>query len=156
MSANKQQVPKVNMDKGNIEILIVDDEPCICSALDRILSIEGYRVRTALDGETALKLCREKSPDVLLLDLMMPGMDGREVCQRVRESGTATRIIYFTAKADNTDPPGLKQLRNEVDALITKPCSVKTLLSRLQNVLEGTQQINKAVNVNPGVAAGKL
>jgi len=139
------------MDKDNIEILIVDDEPCICSALDRILSIEGYHVRTALDGETALKLCREKSPDVLLLDLMMPGMDGREVCHRVRESEAPTRIIYFTAKADSADSPGLKQLRNEVDALITKPCSVKTLLSKLQSVLRGTQQVNKKVNINPGV-----
>ena len=139
------------MVEDNTQILIVDDEPSICSALHRILSIEGYQVRTALDGETALKLCREKAPDVLLLDLMMPGMDGREVCRRVRKSATATHIIYFTAKTDSADPPGLRQLRHEADALITKPCTVKTLLSKIQSVLKGAQQLKKAVDVNPGV-----
>lgn len=143
------------MIKDNIEILIVDDEPCICKALDRILTIEGYQVRTALDGETALKLCREKSPDVLLLDLMMPGMDGREVCQRVRESASATHIIYFTAKADSADPCGFKQLRHEADALITKPCSAKTLLSRVHSVIQGTQPVRKPVDVIPGAVINR-
>ena len=126
------------MVTGNAEVLIVDDEPHLRSALHRILTREGYCVRTAPDGETALELCRQKMPDVLLLDVIMPGMDGREVCRRVRESAVATHIIYFTAQTDSDSLPGLRQLRHEVDALITKPCTTKTVLSKVRNVLEGT------------------
>jgi len=125
------------MVTGNADILIVDDEPYLCSALHRILTREGYHVRTAPDGETALELCRQKAPDVLLLDVMMPGMDGREVCRRVRESAVATHIIYFTARTDSTGLPKLRQLRHEADALIAKPCTTKTILSKVKDVLEG-------------------
>lgn len=125
------------MVEGDAEVLIVDDEPHLCSALLRILTREGYQVRTALDGETALELCRQKAPDVLLLDVMMPGMDGREVCRRVRESAVATRIIYFTARADSAGSPRLRQLRHEADALIAKPCTTEMILSKVRNVLEG-------------------
>ena len=125
------------MVTGNAEILIVDDEPHLCSALHRLLTREGYHVRTAPDGETALEFCRQKAPDVLLLDVMMPGMDGREVCRRVRESAAATHIIYFTAQTDSTSRPRLRQLRHEADALIAKPCTTKIILSTVRNVLEG-------------------
>ena len=118
-------------------ILIVDDEPHLCSAMYRILTREGYCVRTAPDGETALELCRQKTPDVLLLDVMMPGMDGREVCRRVRESKVATYIIYFTARTDSADVPKLRQLRREADDLIAKPCTTKMILSKVRNVLGG-------------------
>ncbi|MBL7165077.1 MAG: response regulator [Dehalococcoidales bacterium] len=125
------------MVTGNAEILIVDDEPHLCDVLHRILTREGYQVRTAPDGETALELCRQKAPDVLLLDVMMPGMDGREVCRRVRESEVATHIIYFTARTDSAGLPKLRQLRHEADALIAKPCTTKMILSKVRNVLEG-------------------
>jgi two-component system alkaline phosphatase synthesis response regulator PhoP len=125
------------MVTGNADILIVDDEPYLCSALHRILTREGYCVRTASDGETALELCRQKAPDVLLLDVMMPGMDGREVCRRVRESAVATHIIYFTARTDSAGLPRLRQLRQEADALIAKPCTTRTILAKVRNVLEG-------------------
>jgi len=125
------------MVTDDTEILIVDDEPHLCSALHRILTREGYCVRTAPDGETALELCQQKAPDVLLLDVMMPGMDGREVCRRVRESATATYIIYFTARTDSTGLPRLRQLRHEADALIAKPCTTRMILAKVRNVLEG-------------------
>ena len=79
------------MVAGNPQILVVDDELHMCNVLRRILEKEGYRVITAPDGKSALQLIKEKKPDVILLDLMMPGIDGREVCHRVREISTTTQ-----------------------------------------------------------------
>ncbi len=119
------------------QVLIVDDELRMCNVLRRILEKEGYRVRTVLDGETALHLTKEKEPDVILLDLMMPGINGREVCRRVREFSPKTQIIYFTAKVE-PDPLALKELRSEADAFITKPATSKQILSRVSGVMKGT------------------
>jgi len=122
------------------QVLVVDDEPHLCSALRRILEKEGYNVLTAPDGETALRLTREKKPDVILLDIVMPGTDGREVCQRVREFSTTTQIIYFTATVEPTSPFRLKELRSEADAVIAKPATGKQILSRVSRVLQGCSQ----------------
>ena len=121
-------------------ILVVDDEPHICNVLRRILEKEGYKVITAPGGRTALQLIKEKKPDVILLDLMMPGMDGREVCRRVREFSTTTQIIYFTAKVEPIDPLKSKELRREVDAFITKPASSRQILSKVSGVLQGSRR----------------
>ena len=119
------------------KVLVVDDELHLCNILRRILEREGYRVITAPDGEAALRLTEEEKPDVILLDLMMPGIDGREVCHRVREFSAATQIIYFTAKVMLTDPLKLKELHHEADAFITKPATSKQILSKVSGVLQG-------------------
>ena len=128
------------MTAGSPLVLVVDDEFHMCNILRRILEKEGYRVITALDGETALKVTREKNPDVILLDLVMPGIDGREVCRRVREFSPATQIIYFTAKVEPVDPLQLKELRREADAFIAKPATSKQILSSVNGVLQGSRQ----------------
>ena len=115
-------------------ILIVDDEPHMRNVLRRILKKEGYKAITAPDGESALRLTKEKNPDAILLDIMMPGLDGQEVCQRIRETSPATRIIYFTAKVE-PDTFKLKELQRDADAFITKPAASKQLLSAISNVL---------------------
>lgn len=117
-------------------VLVVDDEIHMCHVLRRILEKEGYKVITAPDGEKALRLTKEKKPDVILLDLMMPGINGREVCQRVREFSTKTQIIYFTAKVE-PDPLKLRELRSEADAFIAKPATSKQILSKVSSVLPG-------------------
>ncbi len=127
------------MVKTSPLVLIVDDELQMCNVLRRILKKEGYRVITVLDGETALQLTKENKPDLILLDLMMPGIDGREVCRRVRKSSSKTQVIYFTAKAES-DPRALKELRSEADAFIAKPATSKQILSRVSNVLENARQ----------------
>ncbi len=127
------------MVKTNPLVLIVDDELHMCNVLRRILKKEGYMVITAPDDKTALQLTRESKPDVILLDLMMPGIDGREVCQRVREFSTKTQVIYFTAKVE-PDPLKLKELRSEADAFIVKPATSKQILSSVNRVLEGARQ----------------
>jgi len=118
-----------------VNILVVDDEVHLCDAVHRILSRHGYRVRTATDGHTALELLREKAPDVLLLDIVMPGIGGREILQKVREAAPATRIIYFTARAEVAGSRGLKDLRREADAFIAKPVTAKRIVDKVRNVL---------------------
>ena len=122
------------MATSNPLVLVVDDEPRMCDAIQRILKKEGYSVIRAPDGETALRLMKEKNPAVLLLDIMMPGIDGREVCRRIRELSTKTQVIYFTAKVEQ-DPTKLKELRSEADAFITKPATSKQILFRVSRVL---------------------
>jgi len=122
------------------KVLVVDDELHLCNVLRRILEREGYKVITAPDGEAAIQFTEEEKPDVILLDLMMPGMDGREVCRKVREFSATTQIIYFTAKVMLTDPLELKELHREADAFITKPATSKQILSKVSGVLQGTHQ----------------
>ena len=128
------------MVKTNTLVMVVDDEPSMCDILQRILTKDGYKVITASDGKRALKLAKEKKPDVILLDLMLPGIDGREVCPRVREFSAASRIIYLTAKAAPTDPSELKEFLTEVDAFIAKPATSKQILSTASRVLIAARQ----------------
>jgi len=116
-------------------ILVVDDEINMRNILRRILEKEGYQVLTAPDGETALRIIKAREPEVILLDLMMPGIDGREVSWRVREFSPSTRIIYFTAKTELTSPLKVKELHKGADAFIAKPATSKRILSMVDNML---------------------
>ena len=113
-------------------VMLVDDEPHICGAISRILEREGYEVIATHDGESALRLNQEKKPQVILLDIMMPGMDGREVCRRLRQNSSDTRIIYFTAKVDVDK----RKLQNDADGLIAKPAASKQILSVIGSALQ--------------------
>jgi len=121
------------------KILIVDDEPHLRTGLRRILNKEGYEAMIAADGETALKLAEEKKPDIVLLDIIMPGMDGREVCRRLREVAVETQIIYLTAKAEPNGPLHAKYPRGEADAFIAKPATSKRILSKIESMLHSAQ-----------------
>ncbi len=123
------------MGKRDKLIMVVDDELTMCRILERILLGEGYKVVVATNGETALKLFEEHTPDVVLLDLMLPGMNGQEICRRMQGASAATKIIYLTAKAPSTDPFELRKLKNEADGLIAKPASQKQILAGIQKVL---------------------
>jgi len=122
-------------------VLVVDDEMPMCIVLKRILESAGYRVWTADNGTEALEIAGDIKPDVVLLDLMMPGMSGREICQRVRVTSPSSRVIYFTAKVES-DLQKLKELRREADRLIAKPASSKTILTGVSSVLNKTQGVN--------------
>jgi CheY-like chemotaxis protein len=132
---------QVNMDKTQAKkegklILVVDDEPNMCNILQRLLESEGYRVIIALDGEAALEIIPRTQPDLILLDIMMPGMDGREVCKRARQI-CDSRIIYFTARADLAKPEKVRELSSEANAFLTKPASTRRILSVVEATLAG-------------------
>jgi DNA-binding response OmpR family regulator len=123
------------MNRKDPLILVVDDEVHLCNILYRILTGYGYRVKVVTDGKSALDMVEKENPDVMILDLMMPGVDGREVCSVVRQISTKTRVIYFSAKVE-PDSVRLKELRNEADSFITKPATAKKLLTIVERVLK--------------------
>ncbi len=116
-------------------ILVADDEPYVLRSLEFILKKEGYRVLTATDGQEALEKIREERPDLVLLDIQMPRMDGNTVCQTLREA-PATRdlhIIMITAKGQEVDR--LQALESGADEFITKPYSPRKLVDRVREIL---------------------
>ncbi len=123
------------MTTSAAHILIVDDEPHLRTALQRILELEGYRVDTAGDGQSALDMVKKEAPDLLLVDIMMPGISGREVCQEVRRIAPAAKVIYFTAKAEPMNPSALRELGQEADALLAKPSTTRRIVSKVKEVL---------------------
>jgi DNA-binding response OmpR family regulator len=123
------------MNRKEPTILVVDDEVHLCNILYRILTAHDYRVKIVTDGKSALEMVEKISPDVIILDLMMPGVDGREVCSVVRQISSKTRVIYFSAKVE-PDSARLKELRQESDSFIAKPATAKKLLSIVEKVLK--------------------
>jgi two-component system response regulator RegX3 len=113
-------------------ILLVDDEEPLRASLTFTLIKEGFAVTTAADGPTALQLVFEKSPDVILLDLMLPGMDGIEVCQRIRERSDVP-ILMLTARDHVSDK--VQGLEIGADDYVTKPFNSRELLARIRTVI---------------------
>ena len=120
------------------KILVVEDEPDLLDLVVYNLRKEGYRALRAETGEKALELARDERPDLVLLDLMMPGVDGLEVCRRLR-AGEATRdipIIMVTARAEEGD--AVVGLSVGADDYVKKPFGVRELLARVRTVLRRT------------------
>lgn len=117
-------------------VLMVDNDVRILRMMQHILELEGYHVLRASDGETAINLFDEETPDLVLLDIMMPGMDGYTVCQRIREFSLIP-VIMVTAK-DN-DEEKVKGLDAGADDYITKPFSARELAARVRTVLRRTK-----------------
>jgi two-component system response regulator MprA len=121
------------VDAGqNMRILVVDDDPEIVSFLKRGLTYEGYTVDTAGDGSEALAKIREAEPDLVVLDVMMPGLDGMEVSRRIRQ-GSALPILMLTAKGTVTDR--VKGLDSGADDYLVKPFAFDELLARIRALL---------------------
>jgi len=120
---------------ANEKILIVEDEADILELLRYNLNREGYHVREAATGEAALDLIRKDVPDLVLLDLMLPKIDGLEVCRQVRGNGEnkALPIIMLTAKGEEADI--VTGLELGADDYVTKPFSPRVLLARIRAVL---------------------
>jgi len=117
-------------------ILIVDDEKNIAISVDYLLHREGYQVSVAHDGEEGLRLIRSDRPDLVLLDIMMPKLNGFQVCEAVRQDPTLAgiRIVMLTAKGRDAEKE--KGLALGADAYITKPFSTRELVSRVKALLE--------------------
>lgn len=114
-------------------ILVVDDESRVTSALRRTLEYEGYQVSTASNGESALELTRVKSPALVILDIMLPGMNGLEVCRRLRATNSNAAILMLTAR--DTIADRVTGLEVGADDYLVKPFALEELLARVKALL---------------------
>lgn len=116
-------------------VLIADDEPNIVLSLEYLMEQQGYRVHVANTGDEAIKLVEELRPDLVLLDIMMPGKSGYEVCQKVRSNPLlgATRIVILSAKGREIEVA--KGLALGADAYVTKPFATRDLVAQVRKLL---------------------
>jgi two-component system, OmpR family, response regulator MprA len=114
-------------------IIVIDDDDKITSMLKRALAFEGYSVTTAGNGVEGLKAMLSQDPDLIILDVMMPQIDGLEVCRRIRESGSQVPIMMLTAKDDISDR--VRGLDLGADDYLVKPFALEELLARVRVLL---------------------
>ncbi|MQA33029.1 response regulator transcription factor [Modestobacter roseus] len=123
-------------------LLVVDDEPNIRELLSASLRFAGFEVATAADGQQALAMAEEFRPDLLVLDVMMPGLDGFGVVRRMRQNGRHTPVLFLTARDAGEDK--VTGLTLGADDYVTKPFSLDEVLARIRAVLrraQGVQQV---------------
>jgi len=132
-------------------VMVVDDDVRIRRMIHRMLEIEEYRVISVASGEEALDLLDTNEPDIILLDIMMPGMDGIAVCQHIRQS-SGVPIIMVTAKDD--DAAKVRGLDSGADDYVTKPFSTNELVARVRTVLR--RQTADQEHTDPKFVSGKL
>jgi DNA-binding response OmpR family regulator len=131
----------------NERILVVEDEPALRDTLEWNLIHEGYQVNTAADGIAGLRRAREWKPDLLILDLMLPGMDGLEVCRQLRKDSSLP-ILMLTARESETDR--VVGLEMGADDYLTKPFHMRELMARVKAQLRRAQLVREDKLPPPG------
>ncbi len=126
------------------KILIIEDEPNIIELVGYNLKNNGYDYLSAEDGLMGITLVHKEKPDLILLDLMLPGKNGHEICRELREEGNKTPIIMLTAKSDEVDK--ILGLEFGADDYITKPFSVRELMARIKAVLRRYEENSSTEN----------
>jgi DNA-binding response OmpR family regulator len=119
-------------------ILLVEDEVKLARFIELELNSEGYQISVAHDGMSALTLARESMPDIILLDWMLPGMTGVEVCRRLRSTGNKVPVIFLTARDDISDR--VMGLDAGADDYVVKPFSIEELLARVRAHLRRSKE----------------
>ncbi|MBP1154425.1 MULTISPECIES: response regulator transcription factor [unclassified Paenibacillus] len=135
------------------KILVVDDEPSISMLIEFNLKLVGYDVHCVYDGESVLSVIRDYRPDLIVLDLMLPKMDGIQVCRQLRSQNNLVPIIMLTAMHDLTDK--IAGLDNGADDYMTKPFSPQELISRIQAILRRAQLLPSVEEDTP-VTIGEI
>lgn len=125
------------------KILIIEDEEAILMALEDNLRLEGYVVESAKDGEKGFSMAKESNCDLIILDIMLPRLDGFEVCKQLRQAGIATPILMLTAKSQEIDK--VLGLELGADDYVTKPFSPRELLARVKALLRRFKQIQQGI-----------
>ena len=125
------------MTTTEARLLVVDDEPNIRELLATSLRFAGFEIHTAADGASALRLAREVLPDLVLLDVMLPDMDGFTVTTRMREKGQTMPVLFLTARDDTQDK--ITGLTVGGDDYVTKPFSLEEVIARIRAVLRRTR-----------------
>ena len=127
-------------------VLVVDDEEAIAEAVRARLESEGYRVLVALDGPDAIEQHAEHHPDLVVLDLMLPGMDGLEVCKQIQRDGW-TPVLMLTAKTEEADK--VAGFAVGADDYLTKPFSLRELTARVKAILRRMERMGEQKDVGP-------
>ena len=117
----------------NKSILVIEDEPGIAMAIKDELEFEGFAVELAQDGLAGLEAIQRSSPQLIVLDLMLPGKNGFQICQEIRDRGITTPIVILTARGQETDK--VRGLELGADDYVTKPFSLAELVARIRAVL---------------------
>ena len=123
------------MNKGDIKILLVDDEPDILEIVGYNLKNEGYQVITAENGQEAIKFAKKYNPHLILLDIMMPEMDGIEACEKIRKINSLENVIIAFLTARGEDYSQVAGFEAGADDYITKPIKPKVLISKIKSLL---------------------
>jgi len=118
------------------KVLIADDEPNIVVSLEFLMKQRGYNVRVVANGEDALRAVGEFGPDLILLDVMMPRMNGYDVCQKVRENPAWQHIRIIMLSAKGRDVEMNKGIAVGADAYVTKPFSTKDLIAKVGEMMD--------------------
>ena len=126
-------------------ILIVEDEESILMALEDDLGLEGYEVTGVGDGLQGLETAKEKAYDLIILDIMLPGMNGFEVCKQLRQAGVTTPILMLTARGQEIDK--ILGLELGADDYVTKPFSPRELLARVKAILRRASRTREETDV---------
>src|SRR5512142_1304690 len=129
-------------------ILVVEDEPTLRETLAEALEAEGFEVRAAGDGQAAVAQFREHRPDLLLLDLMLPGMSGMDVCRIVRAESNVP-IVMLTARDSEVDK--VVGLELGADDYVTKPFSLRELTARIRGIFRRAERIASTLSGAPAI-----
>jgi len=140
-------------DGTPIRVLVVDDEPSLTDLLSMALKYEGWDIRTAPDGQKALSAAREFRPDAVVLDIMLPDIDGLKVLQRLRADGSDVPVLFLTAKDALDDR--IAGLTAGGDDYVTKPFSLEEVVARLRGLIRRATA-TLAVNESPIITLGDL
>jgi two-component system response regulator MprA len=119
-----------------MHLLVVDDDPAVREALALVLDLNGFDVTTAVDGREAIRTLSVASPDAVILDVLMPGLDGLEVCRRIRASGDRTPVLMLTARTEVSER--VAGLEAGADDYLAKPFAREELIARLRALLRRT------------------
>ncbi len=134
------QLPRISRDDGSpIRVLLVDDEPALTNLVKMALHYEGWTVEVAHNGREAVTKFDDVEPDVLVLDIMLPDIDGLEILQRIRESGPYTPTLFLTARDSVMDR--VTGLTAGADDYMTKPFSLEELVARLRGLLRRSNHL---------------
>ena len=136
-----------------MRVVVVDDEASLSDLLKMALRYEGWDVKTAAEGRTAIQLIREFQPDVVVLDVMLPDIDGLQVLKRLRDDGQDTPILFLTAKDALDDR--IAGLTAGGDDYVTKPFSLEELVARLRGLIRRSSMI-VANSADPQLRVGDL
>ena len=132
--------PRKSVSSAALKALVVDDEPSLVELLGTVLRYEGWQVRTAPNGAVALKLVKEFMPDVIVLDVMMPDLDGFEVLKRLRSEGNDVPVLFLTARDATEDR--VSGLTLGGDDYVVKPFSLEEVVARLHALLRRSGRLD--------------